>query len=394
MCRNGSDRMAALFSPPLYLQRYQFVIEYVKRFIPRKVIDLGCADCGLLRKLKFHRNAIEVLAGVDIDCAALRERVNALAPLTIDYLQPSPRPLTIELYQGSVTEREPCTQGFDLVTCMELIEHLQLWEVEGFSNVVFGYMNPCAVIISTPNVEFNPLLPGLRGFRNKDHKFEWTRAEFQTWALGVCMEYGYSVEFTGVGVAPGQNRDVGFCTQIAVFQRDAGVSNGPVNNAVQMEPTVYRLLYRVVYPSLCDNNIFQRTLVCQVLYRAESLKREFELGEQSMQSDLTACAHSLPPDVVAGSTVVYRHRSHVFVPLQHVWTDPKVQALCGNIHRLRQALMDDSRVQLDTDRDAIILPDEGEEEEDEEETGECEEGNLTPSPVIDNSEEDWETEIG
>lgn len=45
---------------------------------------------------------------------------HTLAPLISDYLQPSDGPLTIELYQGSVTEREPYTRGFDLVTCVEL----------------------------------------------------------------------------------------------------------------------------------------------------------------------------------------------------------------------------------------------------------------------------------
>lgn len=53
--------------------------------------------------------------------------------------------------------------------------------MELFSEVVFGYMTPVAVIVSTPNSEFNPLLPGLAGFRHSDHKFEWTRAEFQSW---------------------------------------------------------------------------------------------------------------------------------------------------------------------------------------------------------------------
>lgn len=73
----------------------------------------------------------------------------------------------------------------ELCQCKHLyhlrIEHLELVDVARFSEVVFGYMAPGAVIVSTPNAEFNPLLPGLRGFRNHDHKFEWTRAEFQTW---------------------------------------------------------------------------------------------------------------------------------------------------------------------------------------------------------------------
>ncbi|KAL0164801.1 hypothetical protein M9458_040554, partial [Cirrhinus mrigala] len=53
----------------------------------------------------------------------------------------------------------------------------------------------------------------------------------------VCQEYGYSVHFTGVGEAVGHWRDVGFCTQIAVFQR----INRAVSNAEHLEPSVYRL---------------------------------------------------------------------------------------------------------------------------------------------------------
>lgn len=61
------------------------------------------------------------------------------------------------------------------------IEHLTLADVECFSEVVFGYMTPVAVIISTPNFEFNSLFSGRAGFRHSDHKFEWTRAEFKSW---------------------------------------------------------------------------------------------------------------------------------------------------------------------------------------------------------------------
>jgi len=72
---------------------------------------------------------------------------------------------------------------FNLLTSLTAlrIEHLELEKVESFSEVVFGYMAPGAVIVSTPNADFNPLLPGLKGFRDCDHKFEWTRDEFQTW---------------------------------------------------------------------------------------------------------------------------------------------------------------------------------------------------------------------
>lgn len=39
-------------------------------------------------------------------------------------------------------------------------------------------------------------------------------------ALKVCQDYGYKVEFTGVGPAPpGQQESIGFCSQIGVFHR-------------------------------------------------------------------------------------------------------------------------------------------------------------------------------
>ncbi|XP_062857285.1 small RNA 2'-O-methyltransferase [Trichomycterus rosablanca] len=388
--------MNSFFSPPLYMQRYQFVIEFVKKFEPRKVMDLGCSDCRLLKKLKFHRNGVELLVGVDIDCRTIKQAMHGLAPLSSDYLKPSTRPLTIELYHGSVTEREPCTRGFDLVTCIELVEHLQICDVDRFSEVVFGYMEPNAVIISMPNVEFNSLLPGLSGFRHKDHKFEWTRAEFQTWALRVCMQYGYSVEFTGVGEAPGQDEDVGFCSQIGVFHRDTGYLNTQ-GNSPELEPAVYRLLYKVVYPSLCDNNIFQRTLVSEVLYRAEKLKNEWLEERNCVHCDSTRCEHTRASEAVRQDREdeMYKQGSWVCVPLLLVWTDVSVRSMCGNVQSLREALLGDSQVQLDAGGEAIMLADnlDETEETDEEENDEDQNAICALRTVNENVEEDWESEL-
>ena len=60
-----------------------------------------------------------------------------------------------------------------------------------------------------------------RKFRHADHKFEFTRQEFRTWAENIATIYDYTVEFNGVGQAPlnEQHLDVGTCTQIAIFYR-------------------------------------------------------------------------------------------------------------------------------------------------------------------------------
>ncbi|XP_027010163.1 small RNA 2'-O-methyltransferase isoform X1 [Tachysurus fulvidraco] len=389
--------MNGFFSPPLHLQRHQFVIEFVKKSRPRTVLDLGCSGCSLLRKLRFHRHSVELLAGVDIDCAAIRQNMKALDPLMAEYLQPSSRPLTIKLYEGSITETEPCTKGFDLITCIEVMEHLQLWEVERFSEVLFEYMEPHTVIISMPNAEFNPLLPGLTGFRHKDHKYEWTRAQFQAWAEGVCRKYGYSVEFTGVGEAPGETRNVGFCSQIAIFQREFGDLHRQRNNPEQ-EPTVYKLLYRMVYPSLSDNNILQKTLVSEVLYKAEQLKKEWLEGQEGELCDFTFCEQMLPSEAVRQAMEVeevYMQGSWVCVPLLCVWASSTVQALCSSFQELRAILLVDLQVQLDADRDVIMLPVayEEEDEEDVEQLDEGEKVECMSRSVNDNVEEDWESEL-
>ncbi|XP_076580336.1 small RNA 2'-O-methyltransferase isoform X2 [Chaetodon auriga] len=430
--------MAPVFSPPLHRQRHQFVIDFVKRQKPQKVVDLGCSECSLLKKLKFHRE-IELLVGVDINGAIIKKKMHGLAPVSTDYLQPSYDQLRIELYQGSVTQKDMRLRGFDLVTSIELIEHLTLDDVERFSEVVFGYMTPVAVIVSTPNSEFNPLLPVLAGFRHSDHKFEWTRAEFQSWALKVCLAYGYDVEFTGVGKAPpGQQERVGFCSQIGVFHRLGGRESSNVLSDDDAEDGFsYTLLYSINYPSLRDNNILRRVLVSEVLYWAEKLKRrwmEEKTGERDeaeeclraseqrieMEEKQTACgARTNHPVEQCGREVLevqegedeevfwnnrkgqqescILHRS-VSVPLAVLWSCcPKVSALSGSLSNLRHLLMDEPNVKLSQDGSAVLLQEQDlEEEEEEEEDNDVEDsgyGEASQCPHSAEQEGDWEANI-
>lgn len=73
--------------------------------------------------------------------------------------------------------------GFQIPTLPSTfrIEHLEAQELEKFPEVVFGFMSPAMIVISTPNSEYNALLPTVKLFRHPDHKFEWNRTEFQNW---------------------------------------------------------------------------------------------------------------------------------------------------------------------------------------------------------------------
>jgi hypothetical protein len=57
------------------------------------------------------------------------------------------------------------------------------------------------------------------GRRHPDHRFEWTRAQFQAWAGDVATRFGYRVRFAPVGM---DDPTVGPPTQMAVLTRDGG----------------------------------------------------------------------------------------------------------------------------------------------------------------------------
>ena len=93
----------------------------------------------------------------------------------------------MHLVQGSIAECDIRLEDVDAVTAIELIEHLTPDILEKFPQTVFGQMKPKIVIITTPNKEYNVLFEHFEGpFRHWDHKFEWTRSEFQNW-VETCI---------------------------------------------------------------------------------------------------------------------------------------------------------------------------------------------------------------
>ena len=105
----------------------------------------------------------------------------------------------VELFQGALTYEDERYAGFDAAVLMEVIEHVDPPRLEALEHVVFGAAKPGAVIVTTPNCEYNVLYETLVGRRHPDHRFEWTREQFAEWADRVAQTHGYSVD--GVGSA-------------------------------------------------------------------------------------------------------------------------------------------------------------------------------------------------
>ncbi|KFP58151.1 Small RNA 2'-O-methyltransferase, partial [Cariama cristata] len=353
------------FTPPLYKQRYQFVKDLVGKYKPKKVADLGCADCTLLWMLKFC-SCIEVLAGLDICASVMKEKMHRLSPLPADYLQPAERSLTVTLHHGSVAHKDPCMLGFDLVTCIELIEHLEESELKLFPEVVFGFMAPSIVVISTPNSEFNPLLPGVTLFRDPDHKFEWNRVQFQSWSLETARRYDYSVEFTGVGHPPTGMENVGFCTQIGVFVRKYPQTSASAQSEKPTE-AVYKTVFKAVYPSLKDENYLQNAVVSEVIFTAQIIKQSLLdrfMSEHEYNDDTTERKSELQPSmncfsedlgklVVEKSMEPFINGNVVYVPLKTIFSFPKVNRLCGTFEKLCKLIA--GKVTLSSDGSALMF---------------------------------------
>ncbi|XP_030759035.1 uncharacterized protein LOC115884554 [Sitophilus oryzae] len=210
------------FDPPVYRQRYERVYEIL--IDPRwrnkicKLADFGCAEFGLFQFLK-HLNLNEIVF-VDIDENLLEEKMYRIQPLIGDQLKRRTSSLAISVCLGSVSDPDYRLLNTDVVTAIELIEHLYPDTLDAFSYNIFSSINPKLVIITTPNVEFNVVFNKSNIFRHPDHKYEWTRKQFEDWSENIVTRFPqYKVEFHGIGKYSNYENTVGCCSQMALFIR-------------------------------------------------------------------------------------------------------------------------------------------------------------------------------
>lgn len=192
-------------------QRLGTVVAVLKSVNAKRVIDIGCGEGNLLSLLLKDRS-FEQITGVDVSYNALQRAKDRLKIDTLPEIQRK----RIDLFQGSLVYRDKRFTGYDAATVIEVIEHLDENRLKTFEKVLFKFARPQTVIVSTPNKEYNlnysNLLEG--GLRHRDHRFEWSRREFETWALKVAENYGYNVRFLQIGDV---DDEFGSPTQMGVF---------------------------------------------------------------------------------------------------------------------------------------------------------------------------------
>jgi 3' terminal RNA ribose 2'-O-methyltransferase Hen1 len=199
---------------PLAIQRRTAILAILRELGARRIGDFGCGS-GVLTRALLAEKHIEKIVAVDVSARALQL---AARSLNLDRM-PDRQRERLQIFQSALTYRDDRLAGLDAAVLMEVIEHVDPERLPALERAVFGFAAPAAVVVTTPNVEYNPQFAGLEpgAMRHRDHRFEWTRAQFRTWANQTAQNHGYQVGFRPVGP---EHPDAGPPTQLAVFRKE------------------------------------------------------------------------------------------------------------------------------------------------------------------------------
>ncbi|WP_369273947.1 3' terminal RNA ribose 2'-O-methyltransferase Hen1 [Streptomyces sp. R11] len=215
----GAESEAEEKPTPLAVQRRDAIMAALKASGAARVLDLGCGQGQLVQAL-LKDPAYTEIVGVDVSMRALTIAGRRLKLDRMGERQAS----RVQLFQSSLAYTDSRLKGYDAAVLSEVIEHLDLPRLPALEYAVFGSARPRTVLVTTPNVEYNVRWESLPAghVRHGDHRFEWTREEFRSWAQAVAERHGYGVEFVPVGP---DDPEVGPPTQMAVFGMKSSVND-------------------------------------------------------------------------------------------------------------------------------------------------------------------------
>lgn len=208
----ADEKLEKLEAPiSLHTQRLDAVVQALVDSGARRIADLGCGEGKLIAKL-IRKSDIKSVVGVDVSLSSL-ERVKSR--LRWDTLSDKVKD-KLTLIHGSVTYRDRDLEDCDAAALVEVIEHLDLERLKTMERVVFEFMRPKTVVVTTPNREYNALFVGMNPeqMRHGDHRFEWSRAEFEEWCQTIQSKFKYEFVISPIGTV---DENLGAPSQMAVF---------------------------------------------------------------------------------------------------------------------------------------------------------------------------------
>lgn len=190
--------------------RYEKIVNTVSEMKPRSVVDFGSGEGKLSVQLGFVEGITEILAVEPSESASLKalERFNKVKNKE-KFVNP-------ELLWGSLFYYDERLKDKDVIILCEVIEHIDESRLPKAMDTLLHDYQPGALIITTPNRDYNELYDMEEHLRHNDHRFEWTRAEFRQWCTERNHGNDYELLFDGIGE---EHASQGFPTQMCVFKR-------------------------------------------------------------------------------------------------------------------------------------------------------------------------------
>ncbi|CAG8615998.1 7748_t:CDS:2 [Ambispora leptoticha] len=317
------------FIPPLWRQRRCLANEILKKHKITSVLDFGCGEGALLSFLvpPSEEKPITRLAGLDLNLEILQHTLKICRPWQQDFEYLRLSPLTIDIYQGSVDVADRRLCGYEAIVCLEVVEHLDPPILDKFFEIVLGTYKPKILIVSTPNVEFNRYFPQLKYgtpeaiLRNDDHRFEWTRQEFQDWSKAGASKYNYSVEFDGVGRLKISDSEIGHATQFAIF-KDLQVDAKPMHSSFGE----YQLVEHIVFPHYDEPEKTHEEIIEEIDYYMQFLCNNFEYN--SSASVALRNRLNVSPSVTVDK----------YISFNELWDIHRIRQVCKSREKLYETL--------------------------------------------------------
>lgn len=190
--------------------RYAKIAETAAALNPKSVVDFGSGEGKLAVKLGFIDGVKEVLA---VEPSQV-ETMKALR--RFEKVEDNENFVKPETLWGSLYYFDDRLKEKDLMILCEVIEHIDEPRLPKVFDLILHHYAPKSLIVTTPNREYNEVYDMDDHFRHADHRFEWTRQEFQNWCEKINYLGLYEIEFAGIGE---EHPKQGFPTQMCVFKR-------------------------------------------------------------------------------------------------------------------------------------------------------------------------------
>ncbi|MFC4354974.1 3' terminal RNA ribose 2'-O-methyltransferase Hen1 [Chryseomicrobium palamuruense] len=195
--------------PRLNDARYEWIAEQIDVQKTRTVVDFGAGGGKLSERLAFMPG-IEQIWAVEPSARALKKAHKRFEALTNRNGCSVP-----EAAWGSLYYYDAQWKDKGAIVLCEVIEHIEEERLPTIFNMILHDYFPKHLILTTPNSEYNAVY-GLETSRHTDHRFEWTRAEFQEWCEKMNLHQIYTITFHGIGE---HHPEFGSPTQAAIFTR-------------------------------------------------------------------------------------------------------------------------------------------------------------------------------